>query len=166
MVKRTVDRFGRIDVLVNIAGGFAGDAPLHETPNEQWDFLMNLNARSVFLTGRAVIPHLLERGEGRIISVAARAALAGKANMGPYIASKMAVIRLTEAMADELKEHNITANCILPGTIDTPRNRADRPDADFSKWVKPESLANVILFLASDLARDVTGAAIPVFGRS
>jgi NAD(P)-dependent dehydrogenase (short-subunit alcohol dehydrogenase family) len=134
MVKQTIDYFGRIDVLVNIAGGFAGDAPLHDTPNEQWDFLMNLNARSVFLTSKAVIPHLLERGQGRIISVAARAALAGKANMGPYVASKMAVIRLTEAMADELRDHHITANCILPGTIDTPRNRADRPDADFSKW--------------------------------
>jgi len=166
MVKATVDYFGRVDVLVNIAGGFAGDKPLHETTLETWDFLMNLNARSVFLTSRAVIPHLLERKRGRIVSVAARAALAGHANSGPYTASKMAVIRLTEAMAEELKNDNITANCILPGTIDTSRNRADRPDADFSAWVKPESMANVILFLASDLARDINGAAVPVFGRS
>lgn len=166
MVQRTVEHFGRVDILVNIAGGFAGDQPLHETSLETWDFLMNLNARSVFLTSRAVIPHLLERQRGRIISVAARAALSGAANSGPYTASKMAVIRLTEAMAEELKDHNITANCILPGTIDTPRNRANRPDADFDRWVKPESMANVILFLASDLARDVTGAAVPVYGRS
>jgi NAD(P)-dependent dehydrogenase (short-subunit alcohol dehydrogenase family) len=166
MVQTTIDYFGRIDVLVNIAGGFAGDKPIHKTSLETWDFLMNLNARSVFLTGRAVIPHLLERKHGRIISVAARAALAGYANAGPYVASKMAVIRLTEAMADELKDHNITANCILPGTIDTPRNRADRPDADFDAWVKPESMANVILFLASDLARDINGAAVPIYGRS
>lgn len=166
MVQRTVEHFGRIDVLVNIAGGFAGDKPLHETSLETWDFLMNLNARSVFLTSRAVIPHLLEHQRGRIISVAARAALSGAANSGPYTASKMAVIRLTEAMAEELKDHHITANCILPGTIDTERNRANRPDADFDRWVKPESMANVILFLASDLARDVTGAAVPVYGRS
>jgi len=166
MVKATVERFGRIDVLVNIAGGFVGDKRLHETALDTWDFLMNLNARSVFLTSRAVIPHLLERKRGRIVSVAARAALAGKAGSGPYTASKMAVIRLTEAMADELKQDNITANCILPGTIDTPRNRADRPDEDFSAWIKPESMANVILFLASDLARDINGAAVPVYGRS
>jgi NAD(P)-dependent dehydrogenase (short-subunit alcohol dehydrogenase family) len=166
MVKTTADYFGRIDILINIAGGFAAGKPLHETPLETWEFMMNLNARSVFLTSRAVIPHLLERERGRIVSVAARAALAGKANMGPYVASKMAVIRLTEAMADELKDHHITVNCILPGTIDTPRNRSDTPEADFSKWVEPESMANVILFLASDLAKDISGAAVPVYGRS
>jgi NAD(P)-dependent dehydrogenase (short-subunit alcohol dehydrogenase family) len=128
--------------------------------------MMNLNARTVFLMSRAIIPHMMERRYGRIISVAARAALKGTARHGPYNASKMAVIRLTETMAAELRNDGITANCILPGTIDTPANRAETPDADFSRWVTPESMARVILFLASDLAADVNGAAIPVYGRS
>ena len=159
-------RFGRIDILVNTAGGIRAGTPIHETPVDVWDFMMGLNARTVFLTSRAVIPHMLERRSGRIISVAARAALKGSAKHGPYNASKMAVIRLTETMAAELRHHGITANCILPGTIDTPANRAETPDADFTKWVRPESMAQVILFLASDSAADINGAAIPVYGRS
>jgi NAD(P)-dependent dehydrogenase (short-subunit alcohol dehydrogenase family) len=159
-------RFGRIDILVNTAGGIRAGTPIHETPVEVWDFMMGLNARTVFLMSRAVIPHMLERRSGRIISIAARAALKGTAKHGPYNASKMAVIRLTETMAAELRHHGITANCILPGTIDTPANRAETPDADFTKWVRPQSMAQVILFLASDSAADINGAAIPVYGRS
>lgn len=159
-------RFGRIDILVNTAGGIRAGTPIHETPVDVWDFMMGLNARTVFLASRAVIPHMLERRSGRIISVSARAALKGSARHGPYNASKMAVIRLTETMAAELRHHGITANCILPGTIDTPANRAETPDADFTKWVRPESMAQVILFLASDSAADINGAAIPVYGRS
>jgi NAD(P)-dependent dehydrogenase (short-subunit alcohol dehydrogenase family) len=159
-------RFGRIDILVNTAGGIRAGTPIHETPVDVWDFMMGLNARTVFLASRAVIPHMLERRSGRIISVSARAALKGSARHGAYNASKMAVIRLTETMAAELRHHGITANCILPGTIDTPANRAETPDADFTKWVRPESMAQVILFLASDSAADINGAAIPVYGRS
>jgi NAD(P)-dependent dehydrogenase (short-subunit alcohol dehydrogenase family) len=161
-----IDQYGRIDVLVNTAGGIRAGTPLHETPVDVWDFMMNLNARTVFLMSRAVIPHMIERQRGRVISVAARAALKGTAKHGPYNASKMAVVRLTETMAAELKNHGITVNCVLPGTIDTPANRVDTPNADFDKWVRPESIANVILFLASDLAADISGAAIPVYGRS
>ena len=166
MARDIASRFGRIDILVNTAGGIRAGTPIHETPVDVWDFMMGLNARTVFLTSRAVIPHMLERRSGRIISVAARAALKGSAKHGPYNASKMAVIRLTETMAAELRHHGITANCILPGTIDTPANRAETPDADFTKWVRPESMAQVILFLASDSAADINGAAIPVYGRS
>ncbi|MGV6827729.1 MAG: SDR family oxidoreductase, partial [bacterium] len=101
-----------------------------------------------------------------IISVSARAAAAGKAKMAPYCASKAAVITLTESLAAEHKFNNINVNCILPGTIDTPQNRKDMPDADFSTWVAPSQLADVILFLASDNASAVTGAAIPVYGKS
>lgn len=165
-IEAIVDQFGRIDILVNIAGGFRSGPPIHETSVDTWDFMLDLNARTAFLTSRAVIPHMLRRNYGRIISVAARAALEGKANMGPYVISKMAVIRLTETMAAELKHEGITVNCILPGTIDTPANRRDMPNANFDRWVPPESLANVIAFLASDLARDVNGAALPVYGRS
>lgn len=166
MTERILEEFGRIDILINIAGGFSMGPPLHETPLKTWDFMMDLNAKSVFLMSRAAIPGMLERESGKIINIGARAALQGSAKMGPYIASKMAVIRLTETMAAELKANHINVNCILPGTIDTPGNRKDMPNADFSKWVQPESLANVIMFLASDAAKDVHGAAVPVYGLS
>ncbi len=161
-----VARLGRVDVLANIAGGFTMGPPLHETPDADWDLMMGLNARSVLNMCRAVVPHFLRQGGGRVVNVAARAALEGKARMGPYCASKAAVITLTEALAAEHRDHGITANCILPGTIDTPQNRASMPDADFSRWVPPAALADVIVFLASDAARAITGAAIPVYGRS
>ena len=164
--RQVADKFGRIDILVNTAGGIRAGSPLHETAVEVWDFMMNLNARTVFLMSRAVIPYMLERGHGRIISTAARAALKGTAKHGPYNASKMAVIRLTETMAAELRHNGITVNCLLPGTIDTPANRADMPNADFARWVSPESIAGVILFLASEAAADINGAAIPIYGRS
>jgi NAD(P)-dependent dehydrogenase (short-subunit alcohol dehydrogenase family) len=166
MVDEVLDHFGRIDVLVNIAGGFTMGPPVHETDLKTWDFMLNLNAKSVFLMARAVVPHMLAQGRGKIISTAASVGLKAKAKMGAYSVSKAAVIRLTESMAAELKGQGINVNCILPSTIDTPRNRQEMPDADFSKWVQPESLADVILFLASDLARDVNGVALPVYGRS
>jgi NAD(P)-dependent dehydrogenase (short-subunit alcohol dehydrogenase family) len=157
---------GSIDVLANIAGGFTMGPPLHETSDRDWDFMMDLNARSVFNTCRAVIPHMLSQGGGRIVNVSARAAREGKARMGPYCASKAAVLTLTESLAAEHKLAGINVNCILPGTIDTPQNRADMPDADHSRWVPPAALADVVVFLASDAARAVTGAAIPVYGQS
>jgi NAD(P)-dependent dehydrogenase (short-subunit alcohol dehydrogenase family) len=162
MVDQTIKHFGRIDVLVNTAGGYRAGSPIHETPIETWDFMLNLNARSVFLTSRAVIPCMLRQGYGKIISVAARAAERGRANMAAYSVSKSAVMRLTESMAAELKDMSINANCVLPGTIDTPANRQAMPGADYSRWVKPEIVAEVILFLASDSARTLNGASIPV----
>jgi NAD(P)-dependent dehydrogenase (short-subunit alcohol dehydrogenase family) len=164
MVDEAVKRFGRIDVLVNVAGGYRGGTAVHETPLETWDLLMNLNARSVFIASGAVIPAMLERGSGKIVNVAARAALEGGRKMGAYSASKSAVVRLTESMSAELKRSGINVNCVLPGTIDTPQNRAAMPKADTSRWVAPEALADVILFLASDTARAVHGAAVPVYG--
>jgi len=164
MVDQTLSRFGRIDVLVNVAGGYRGGTPVHETPLTTWDFLLNLNARTVYIASSAVIPAMLRQGSGKIVNVAARAALQGAAKMGAYSASKSAVMRLTEAMAAELKNDGINVNCVLPGTIDTPDNRAAMPKADTSRWVQPEALADVILFLASDAARAVHGAAIPVYG--
>ncbi|MCB1791725.1 MAG: SDR family NAD(P)-dependent oxidoreductase [Gammaproteobacteria bacterium] len=161
-----LDTFGRIDVLANIAGGFTMGPLLQDTQDRDWEFMMNLNARSVFYTCRRVIPSMLDNGFGRIINVSARAAEQGKGRMGPYCASKAAVITLTESLAAENKFANINVNCILPGTIDTPQNRADMPDADFDKWVPPQALADVVLFLASDAARCVNGAAIPVYGQS
>jgi len=159
-------RFGRIDLLANIAGGFKMGPELHDTDDATWNLMMDLNARSLFHMCRAVVPLMREAGSGRIVNVAARAALAGKAKMGPYCASKAAVITLTESLAEENKHLGINVNCILPGTIDTPQNRAAMPDQDHGTWVPPDALADVILFLASDAARCVTGAAVPVYGRS
>ena len=155
---------GRIDILVNIAGGWRGGTPVHETDASQWDFVMNLNAKSVFLVSRAVIPHMLEQGGGKIVSIAARSGLKGRAKTAIYTASKSAVIRLTEAMSEEYKEQGINVNAVLPSTIDTEPNRKGSPGQDYSKWVAPESLADVIAFLVSDAARDIHGVALPVSG--
>jgi len=159
-------RFGRIDTLVNIAGGYLAGAPLHETPLSDWEFMLNLNARSVFVMCQAVIPQMLSQSSGRIVNIASRAALSGDAGHAAYSASKTAVVRLTESMDAELKERGVNVNCVMPGIIDTPQNRAAMPGADFSKWVAPEAIADVILFLASEGARAIHGAAIPVYGRS
>jgi NAD(P)-dependent dehydrogenase (short-subunit alcohol dehydrogenase family) len=165
-VARVVEHFGRVDVLVHTVGGFRAGARLHETPTDTLDFMLNLNARTYWLAAQAVLPHMLAGGWGRIVGVAARPGLQGRENMSAYSVSKAAVIRLTESMAAEYREAGITANCVIPGTLDTPQNRAATPDADFSKLVQPESLANVMLFLASEEAADVSGAVVPVYGRT
>jgi NAD(P)-dependent dehydrogenase (short-subunit alcohol dehydrogenase family) len=160
-----VARLGRVDALINTAGGYRAGTPVHETPLGDWDFLMNLNGRSVFVAARSFIPAMLKQGSGKIVNIASRGGLAGDAGAALYSASKSVVIRLTESLAAELKDHGVNVNCVLPGMIDTPPNRAALPKADFSKWVTPEALADVILFLASDAARAIHGAAIPVYGR-
>jgi NAD(P)-dependent dehydrogenase (short-subunit alcohol dehydrogenase family) len=165
MAQEAVRRLGKIDVLVNTAGGYRAGLPLHEAPLDDWDFLLNLNAKSVLIACRAVIPPMLQQNAGKIINIASRAALMGEANAAAYSVSKTAVVRLTESMAAELKDHDINVNCIMPGMIDTPPNRSAMPDADFNRWVTPEALADVILFLASDAARAMHGAALPVFGK-
>lgn len=164
-VSAALERFGRIDVLVNIAGGYRAGTPLHQTPLSDWEFMLSLNARSVFVVCRRVIPAMLRAGGGRIVNIGSRAAEGGDAGHSAYSASKTAVVRLTESMAAELKDSGINVNCVMPGIIDTPPNRAAMPDADFSRWVRPEAIAEVILFLASDSASAVQGAAIPVYGR-
>jgi NAD(P)-dependent dehydrogenase (short-subunit alcohol dehydrogenase family) len=164
LVEATLERFGQIDVLVNTVGGYRAGAPPHETSLETWDFMLNLNARTAFLTGRAVIPAMLERGRGKIINTAARSALAGGANEVAYSASKSMVARITESFAAAYKAKGINVNAIVPGTIDTPQNREAMPKADFGRWVQPESIAQVVLFLASDAASIINGALIPVYG--
>ena len=157
---------GDIDILANIAGGFTMGDTVEETSDETWDFMFDLNARTVLNAVRAAVPGMRERGSGRIVNVGARAALRGAGAMGAYCASKSVVLRLTETLADELKASGINVNCILPSIIDTPRNRSDMPGADFSKWVAPTEVAAVALFLASDAASAVHGASIPVEGLS
>src|SRR4051812_11856866 len=155
-------RFERIDVLCNIAGGFRMGETVHETSDENWNFLFDINTRTLLHAVRAVVPHMVAAGGGKIVNVGAFAAQKGVAQMGAYTASKGAVIRMTEAMAAELREKNINVNCVLPTIIDTPENRAAMPKADPAKWVAPADLANVIVFLASDAAGAVHGAALPV----
>ena len=165
-VKKAINHFGKIDVLVNTVGGFRAGQRLHETPLETWDSLLNLNARSVFIACQQVIPHMINQGSGKITNIAARPGIEGQPGMAAYSASKSAVLRLTESMSAELKDQGINVNCVIPGTIDTPKNRGELPEADFSTWVTPESLADVILFISSSAARDIHGAALPVYGRS
>ena len=159
-------RFGSIDVLCNLAGGFRMGPTVHETRDEDWNYLVDLNVRTMLNAVRAVVPHMLAAGCGRIINVGANAAQKGVAQMGAYCSAKSAVIRLTESMAAELRAKNINVNCVLPTIIDTPENRAAMPGADPAKWVAPADLAQVFVFLASDGARAIHGAAIPVTGLS
>jgi NAD(P)-dependent dehydrogenase (short-subunit alcohol dehydrogenase family) len=165
MVGDVLARFGRVEALVHTVGGWRGGKPVHETDLADWDFLFQVNLRTTLHCCRAVIPAMIRQGHGRIITVASRDALAGSAGSAAYSASKSAVVRLTEALADELRGFHINVNCVLPGTIDTPQNRAANPTADFSRWVDPAALADVIQFLASDASRAITGAALPVFGK-
>jgi NAD(P)-dependent dehydrogenase (short-subunit alcohol dehydrogenase family) len=158
-------RFGGIDVLVNVAGGFQWQTLLDGSV-ETWDQLYRMNLRTAIVSCKAALPALIERGGGRIINVGAGAATGrAGAGMGAYAASKAGVHKLTESLADELKDHGVTVNAVLPSIIDTPRNRTDMPDADFTRWVTPEAISDVVAFLASDAARAVTGALIPVPGR-
>jgi len=165
-VDTALTRFGRIDVLCNIAGGFRMGEAVHETSDANWDFLLDLNARTLLHMARAVVPAMLKADGGKIVNVGAFSAGKGLAQMGAYTASKAVVMRLTEAMAAELRERGINVNCVLPTVIDTPDNRAAMPDADPARWVAPADLAAVIRFLASDAARAVHGAALPVTGLS
>jgi len=166
MAMQAVERFGRIDVLANLAGGFRMGEPVHATTDTTWKFLLDINAGTLLHAVRAVVPRMLAQGGGRIVNVGAYAAQKGAAQMGAYIAAKSAVIRLTETLAAELRDKRINVNCVLPTIIDTPENRAAMPDADPVRWVAPADLASVILFLASDDARAIHGAALPVTGLS
>ena len=165
-VDAAIAAYGRIDVLCNLAGGFRMGETVHETSAKNWDFLFDINARTLLNMTHAVVPRMLAAGGGKIVNVGAYSAQKGVAKMAAYTASKATVIRLTEAMAAELREHGINVNCVLPTIIDTPENRAAMPDADASRWVAPADLANAIAFLASDDARAVHGAALPVTGLS
>jgi len=160
-----VDRLGALDVLVNVAGGFRwqlfADADL-----DVWDLMYGINLKTALVTTRAALPELLKSPSGRIVNVgAAAAAVRSRAGLGAYTAAKAGIQKLTESLADELKDHNVCVNAVLPGTVDTPQNRLDMPHADYSRWVAPADLAAVVQFLASVEARAVNGAALAVAGR-
>ena len=166
VVTAGIDRFGRIDVLCNLAGGFGMGEAVHETSDLTWNTMFDVNVRTLLHAVRAVVPRMIDGGGGKIVNVGAFSAQKGLAQMGAYCAAKASVIRLTEAMAGELRDKKINVNCVLPSIIDTPDNRSAMPDADSGRWVAPEDLASVIVFLSSQGARAIHGASVPVTGLS
>lgn len=155
---------GSVDVLVNCLGGFAYGEPVYQMSRETWDRMMAINVDSFLNLTHAFMPDLLEKGAGKVIAVGAGASLIGGAKMSAYSAAKSALLRLVESLAAEVSGTSIRVNGVIPGTIDTPQNRADMPNADPSKWVPPEAVANAILFLASSQADHINGAALPIRG--
>lgn len=166
VVDQVIARCGKLDVLAHTVGGFAGGKPIAETDDATLQAMLDINLNSVFHILRAAIPHLRRAPGGRIIAIGSRAAVDPGAGVGAYSASKAAMVSLIKTVALENANAGITANVILPGTIDTPANRKAMPDADFSKWVRPENIASLALWLASDAGKDATGAAIPIYGNS
>lgn len=165
VAETVVSRFGKIDVLAHLVGGFAGGQTVADTDDATFQRMFDMNVNSAFHTLRAVIPHMRKAGSGRIIAIGSRAAESPGAAVGSYSASKAALVSLIRTVAIENKDAGITANVILPGTMDTPANRAAMPGTDTSQWVQPASVASLIVWLASDAGKDVTGASIPVYGR-
>ena len=164
MVDVAIQRFEKIDMLVHVMGGFAGGELIDDTDDATWDKMMNLNLRSAFNICRAALPHMRKAKRGRVIAIGARSAVEPKAYLSAYCASKAALVSLIRTVALEGKDDGITANVILPGTMDTPANRTDSPSADFSKWVPPVKVASLALWLASEEASQISGALIPVYG--
>ena len=164
LVSQTLSQFGRIDVLLNLVGGFAGGVNIVDLSETDWDRMLNLNLKSTFLVCQAVLPQMLKNNYGRILNTASRGAVEVGAGVSAYAVSKAGVLTLTKALAQEVKGKNITANVLLPGMIDTAANRQAMPSADLSKFVRPESIAQMALFLASEAAGDVNGAAVPIYG--
>lgn len=164
LVDQTVARFGKLDVLAHTVGGFAGGQLIAETDDATFQRMIDMNLNSVFHMLRAAIPALRKTGSGRIIAIGSRAALEPGAGVGAYSASKAAMVSLIRTAALENKDAGLTANVILPGTMDTPANRQAMPNADFTKWVRPATVASLITWLASDAGKDVNGAVIPVYG--
>ena len=160
-----IARVGKIDVLAHLVGGFAGGQSIADTDDTTFQRMFDMNVSSAFHVLRAVIPHMRRAGAGRIVAIGSRAAEDPGASVGAYSASKAALVSLIRTVAIENKDAGITANVILPGTMDTPANRKDMPGADTSQWVQPASVASLILWLAGDAGKDITGAAIPVYGQ-
>ena len=166
MLAMALEPTGRIEALVHIAGGFAGGTPVHETDEATWDHIMNLNLKAAFLVTRAVLRPMIDAGYGRIVAVGARPGVVPVAGLSAYSASKAGLHALIQTIALEGNKHGITANAVMPSIINTPTNREAMPDADFSKWVAPESIARQIVWLCSEEAADVSGALLPIYGQS
>jgi NAD(P)-dependent dehydrogenase (short-subunit alcohol dehydrogenase family) len=165
LAEAVVARFGRIDALVHVMGGFAGGTRVDETDDATFEQMLDLNCRAAFFMARAVLPQMRQQGSGRLLAVASRQAVEPAAMVGAYSTSKAALVALIRTIALENKDRGISANTVLPGTMDTPGNRAGDPKADRSQWVQPSQVAALLVHLASDAGAEVTGAAIPVYGK-
>jgi NAD(P)-dependent dehydrogenase (short-subunit alcohol dehydrogenase family) len=163
-MESVVGRFGKLDVLVHVLGGFAGGQTVAGTDDATWEQMRDLNLTSAFYVLRAAIPHLRKSGTGRIIAIGSLAAVAPHPGLGAYVTFKAALSTLVQTVALENKDAGLTANVVLPGTMDTPANRKSMPDADFSKWVRPGDVADLVLWLADERSANVTGIAFPVDG--
>jgi NAD(P)-dependent dehydrogenase (short-subunit alcohol dehydrogenase family) len=164
LVLGILDKYGHIDILVNVVGAYLGGKTVVELEEKEWDLMMNVNLKSAFLISKHVTRQMISSKYGKIIHISSKIGLHSEGYDSAYAASKSGLIRLVEALAKETKDLNINVNCIMPSIIDTEANRKAMPNADFNKWVKPEELANVVLFLSSEEAKTITGAAIPTFG--
>jgi len=162
LVEKVVGKFGGLDILVHVLGGFSGGKTVAETDDATWEQMLNLNLNSAFYVLRAAIPHLRKSGRGRVIAIGSLAATVPHAGLAAYVTSKSALAMLVRSIAEENKDCGVTANVILPGTMDTPGNREAMPNADFSKWLQPQDVAKLVLWLADENAGHVTGAMIPI----
>jgi NAD(P)-dependent dehydrogenase (short-subunit alcohol dehydrogenase family) len=165
MVKQALEH-GPLDALVHLVGGFSGGSPLTETSDQTWDGMMNLNLRTAFCAMRAALRPMSAAGRGRIVAIGSRVAVEPSPNFAAYAVSKAALVSLVRNVAAEGKKSGITANIVLTSTIDTPQNRKAMPESDFTRWVTPQSIAKLIVWLASDAAADTSGAVIPIYGRA
>ncbi len=164
LVSAILQKFGRIDIFTNVIGGYIAGKPVTKTDEKEWQEMMDLNLKTTFLLSKHVVAQMVKQSSGKVIHVAARPGLKGSGFDAAYVASKSGVVRLVESLSEEVKSEGINVNCILPSIIDTKENRTAMPDADHTKWVKPSDIARVIFFLASDDAKPINGAAIPVYG--
>ena len=161
-VEAIISRFGKLDILVHVLGGFAGGQSVSETEDATWEQMRDLNLTAAFYILRAAIPHLRKSGKGRIVAIGSLTAVEPHAGLGAYVAFKAALTTLIQTVALENKDCGLTANVVLPGTMDTPGNRKSMPGADFSKWVQPADVADLVLWLADERAGHITGTAIPI----
>ncbi len=165
LVEQALKR-GPLDALVHLVGAFSGGSPVAETDDKTWDMLMNVNLRAAFLGIRASLKPMLAQKHGRIVVIGARAALESMPNFAAYAVSKAGVVALVKNVAAEVRDHGITCNAVLPSVIDTEVNRKAMPTADYSKWVTPQSIAGLLVWLVSDAAKDVNGAVIPIYAQA
>jgi 3-oxoacyl-[acyl-carrier protein] reductase len=163
-VESIVGRFGKLDVLVHVLGGFAGGQTVSDTDDATWEQMRDLNLTSAFYVLRATIPHLRKTGSGRIVTIGSLTAVEPHANLGAYVTFKAALTNLVRTVAVENQDAGLTANVVLPGTMDTPANRKSMPGSDFSKWVRPADVADLVVWLADERAAHITGTAIPIDG--
>jgi len=168
LFQKVIDEYGHVDILLNLVGAYRGGSEIANIEESDWDYLMDVNLKSAFLCSKTALPYMMGQNYGKIVNVSARTAVEKRfrGKSGAYAVSKAGIIVLTETIAEEVKKYDINANCIMPSTIDTLNNRRSFPDGDFSKWIEPEQIAKVILFLVSDDSKIISGASIPVYGKA